>query len=284
MSLYDLGDAAKLRLTTFNSAGTAQDAGDVTLTITRPDGTTVVEVLADLTHTPGTGIYDYLYAPTMIGQHQVAWAATGQNQAADIRFFDVYGATIAEPADLRARFSGGGNGGDLSSEAAYPDSLLRAKLRDAVEQWNMLAKVAMAPYSNLLSRRGDGCRAWLLPHVPVRAITSLTIGGTVVSPTLYVVDQEAGIVELLAGTFTLNQPVVIHYEHGLDYPPEPVSQAIMTLTAEYLTRKALSSRAITEVTDVGTFNLSVAGIRKPTGIPEVDRIVQDFGRKTPLVG
>lgn len=279
MSLYDLGDVAKLRLTTSNSAGDPADAGDVTLAITKPDGTVVSKVLADLTHTPGTGIYDYLHATDLIGPHKVAWTATGANQSADVRFFDVYGATIAEPADLRARYSGGGNGGDLSSTAAYPEAVLRKALRDAVEQWNELAKVSMAPFSHRLTLLGDGRCAWNLPDVEVRTVVSLRIGGTLIDPAMYVVDGQAGILELRAGTFTKGQPVVVHYEHGYDRPPGTVVDAVMQRAAELAIPSLTPARATGQTGELGYTRFSIAGRDGSTGIPDFDSTATLFGRQ-----
>ena len=62
---------------------------------------------------------------------------------------------------------------------------------------------------------------------------------------------------------------------------EPVSTAVMILAREYIFRTALSSRATVEATDVGFFRLSVAGPGRPTGIPEVDTAILEFGRRRP---
>ena len=43
------------------------------------------------------------------------------------------------------------------------------------------------------------------------------------------------------------------------------------------------SRATVEAPDVGFFRVSVAGPDRPTGIPEVDAVITDFGRRRPRV-
>ena len=70
----------------------------------------------------------------------------------------------------------------------------------------------------------------------------------------------------------------------MDAPAGPVAQAAMLLAREYLVRSVLSSRATVESTDVGFFRVSVAGRDRPTGIPEVDAVIERFGRSRPLVG
>jgi len=75
--------------------------------------------------------------------------------------------------------------------------------------------------------------------------------------------------------------VSIVLEHGYDFAPAPVATAAMILAREYVFRSALSSRATVEATDVGFFRLSVAGPGRPTGVPEVDAAVAEFGRRRP---
>ena len=97
--------------------------------------------------------------------------------------------------------------------------------------------------------------------------------------------REWGALDRTDGSvWTAGDVVAVCYEHGEDYVPEPVRQVMVLACELYLTRSALASRAVTEVTEVGTFNLSIAGYRKPFGIPEVDRVLSDFGRAGLMVG
>jgi hypothetical protein len=194
---------------------------------------------------------------------------------------DLCGGHLFTVADLRATDP------SYADASRYPLARIQRARLAAELRFEQAAGLAYVRRGRRLTLRGDGSSRLRVLDTEIHTVRSASIDGTA-----FTADQLAeltprvwGAIDRPAGLYwTDRAEITIHYEHGLDYPPEPVSQAVMTLTSEYLTRKALSSRAVTEVTDVGTFNLSVAGFRKPTGIPEVDRIVQDYGRRTALVG
>lgn len=275
MSLYDLGDLVRLQLNTYDSAGLAADATAVTLAITLPDASAAS--IGAIGHVASSGVYTYNYPPAMLGAHVVDWTATGTNMARDRRRFDVYGATICDPAELRSRYP------DLSSTATYPDSKVREALRASVEQWNKLAKVSMAPFAARITRLGDGCPELALPHVEVRSIVSLKIDGTTIDPTLYVLDGLAGIVRLTAGVFTLRKQVVLHYEHGLDSPPGAVVDAVKQRAVELLVAPQSGLGRMTSVAnDLGYARLSLAGRDGSTGVPDFDATAALYGRQAAL--
>ncbi len=86
---FDLGGIVPLTITIRNSDGVPQNAGNVTLTITLPDGSAVVQ-----DPVVGTdGVYAYDYASAQAGVHRVRWLATGLNASAYTDVFDV------EPAE-----------------------------------------------------------------------------------------------------------------------------------------------------------------------------------------
>lgn len=76
----DLGDVYPLTINIFDADGQLANAGELTLTVTLPDGSiNNVGVLSPVT----TGIYQYDYATTQVGRHVVRWLATGPNASAD---------------------------------------------------------------------------------------------------------------------------------------------------------------------------------------------------------
>jgi hypothetical protein len=87
---YDLGDPAPLSVTITDESGALADAGSVQLTITLPDGTTVVQ---DPVPPVETGVYEYVYETVQAGIHRVRWLATGANACAMTDIIDV------EPAE-----------------------------------------------------------------------------------------------------------------------------------------------------------------------------------------
>lgn len=87
---YDLGDVVTLTQKVRDDAGALANAGDMTLTITKPDATTESPVVAN----PSVGVYTADYAPTDAGPYGVRWVATGANAMAQTDQFDV---RIANP-------------------------------------------------------------------------------------------------------------------------------------------------------------------------------------------
>ena len=86
---FDLGDPVPLSITITNASGAPENAGNVALTITLPDGTTHIEASV-----PGTdGAYNFDYPTVQAGVHRVRWLATGANASAYTDVIDV------EPAE-----------------------------------------------------------------------------------------------------------------------------------------------------------------------------------------
>jgi hypothetical protein len=87
---FDLGDPVPLTVTITDEDGNLANAGNVALTITLPDGTTVVQNPVTPTE---AGVYDYNYETVQAGVHRVRWLATGANACA---FTDVINVEPAE--------------------------------------------------------------------------------------------------------------------------------------------------------------------------------------------
>lgn len=193
---------------------------------------------------------------------------------------ELCGGFLFELADLRALES------TYADAGKYPGSRLRAARTAAEMRFEAAAGVAFVPRCRRLTTYGDGNWRLRLPDPAVRTVRSVSVAGVALTQAelAALVVREWGALDLTGSVWTDQAEIEVCYEHGDDYVPAPVSQAVMLLAPEYLTRKALASRAMQEVTEVGTFNLSVAGFRRPTGIPEVDRVAQDFGRSSHLVG
>lgn len=83
---WDLGDVVPLSITVTNPAEQLADAGEVRLTITLPDGSTVT---AGPIAPTSTGVYDYDFPTVQAGRHQARWVATGANASAYAEAFDV---------------------------------------------------------------------------------------------------------------------------------------------------------------------------------------------------
>lgn len=71
----------------------------------------------------------------------------------------------------------------------------------------------------------------------------------------------------------------ISYKYGADALPYRVSIAVLDLAAYYLRADVVSSRAVGEATDAGFLRFTIAGRDGATGLPEVDSVIEQFGRK-----
>lgn len=82
---WDIGDPVPLSITIKNAAGTPENAGNVDITITAPDGTVTSQ-----SGVVGTsGVYSYTYLTTQAGTHRVRWVATGLNAGSFNDILDV---------------------------------------------------------------------------------------------------------------------------------------------------------------------------------------------------
>jgi hypothetical protein len=276
--VYTLGEPVHLGITTYNdNTGVAEDAATVVLTIKAPDGTVGAPVT--LTHVAASGVYDVYWTPPTVGRFVPTFTVTG---TATVRggviteVVDIYGITVATPADLRARYTSGMGTSDLSSQALYPDSKLREALRGATDQWNALAGVNVAPFATQKSWIGDGQMTYLLQDVEVSSITSLTIDGTAVASTAYTLG-DAGVIKLLVQQFTANKACTALYVSGYNTPPRPVVDAILQRAAELVLGSSVPSRTISQGGDLGYTRFSLAGRDGSTGIPDFDSTAALYG-------
>ena len=193
---------------------------------------------------------------------------------------EVCGGYLFEIAEMRAFDSA------FATSSTCTDAKMRAARTAAEQRLERACRVAFVPRARRLSLIGDGTSALRLPDNAVRTVVGLSVDETAFTQDeLDALDvREWGRVTRTDGlTFESGDKIEIFYEHGEDYPDAPVVQAAMLLAREYLVRSALSSRATVEATDVGFFRVSVAGPDRPTGLPEVDAVITDFGRRRPRV-
>jgi len=275
--VYTLGEPVLLGITTYNdTTGVAEDAASVSVVVQQPDGTTTAPIT--LTHVASSGVYSVYWTPTMLGHHTPIFTVTGTATVRGGVFtegFDVYGVTITSVAELRHRYA------DLADTSRYTDARVREKLRAAVQQWNDLAALSMAPYGKTVTTVGDGGMTLSLPDVEIRTIVSFTIDGVAVPATNYTFDRRGGVITLIAGWFTWKKDVVVHYECGLDFPPGAVVDAVMQRAVELLVPPQSGLGRMTSVAnDLGFARVSLAGKDGTTGVPDFDATASLYGRRS----
>ena len=232
-------------------------------------------------------------ASLLLDTYTCVWTGTASSGQTTWRsFFEICGGFIYEIADFRAWDP------TFSDTTKFPDAMLRAARVAGEQRFERAARLAYVPRCRRWSKQvqgypmpigyGIGYDAGirrLETHVnAVRTIRSVSINGAVMAAgDLANLDfTEWGALDQPSGGYWLDKSSVsVVLEHGLDFAPQPVATAVMMLAREYIFRTALASRATVEATDVGFFRLSVAGPGKPTGIPEVDTAIFEFGRRRP---
>ncbi len=255
------------------------------------DGDAITVTTPTLSIADGAGTEVYSGTPTAAGgqlsasvpaaslatldTYRATWAG---DQGSWVTYAEICGAYLFETADLKA-FD--------SSLSAKTEAELRGARTAAEIRFERACRLALVPRGRRISTAGEGSSRLQLPTKAPRAFLSGSIAGTSITAEelAELTPQDWGAVDRPSGKlWTLDAAIALHYEHGLDYPPEDAAKAAMILAREYLVRSALSSRAVAEQTDVGFLRLSIAGRDGPTGLPDVDAVARDLARLFPLIG
>lgn len=276
--------AYQLSLATSDAGGAPVTVDTATAALSITDGAAVA-VLTGAAPTIGEGLLSYNAAASVmpaLDTYSALWSGEVDGVACEWpAVYEVCGGVLFEVAELRAHDPA------FADAALYPESLVQAARTAAEQRLERACRLAFVPRARRVTLAGDGGDAVTLPDNAVRSVTSVSVDGVALTAEeLAALDvREWGRVRRTDGlTFAEGAVVAAFYEHGEDRPDEPVRQACMLLAREYLVRSSLSSRATVEATDVGFFRLSVAGPERPTGLPEVDAVIREFGRLRPRVG
>jgi hypothetical protein len=254
------------------SAGDA--TGNVTVTVTRADGTT----LSTGTATHGTvGQYTYVVAPqTELDYLTVTWSGTWGGVVNTITSYaEIVGGVLFPLSDLRSF-------GDqvLSDTVKYTDETLRESREQITDDFEDICQCSFIPRYGRDVLDGTGnCRIWLT-HKRVRRIISASVDGVALSDLTILKPYPTGRLERTNGTWgsgVLNsQNVVVAYEYGWPSPPAGISRAAKTLARYELVSSDISDRMVSFSNDLGEVRLSVPGNKYPTGIPIVDATLSRY--------
>jgi hypothetical protein len=171
---------------------------------------------------------------------------------------------------------------DITATKYPTDRVLEARTY-AEQRIETPAMVAFAPRCRRAQVEAMHPRTLLLPDPEVRMVRSiLDEDGNPVDAADYRLGSTAGALERKSGSWCGTYDVV--YEHGLDLDAFPIQRAAMMLAVDYLVSSATPGRATSQATDEGTFRLTIAGRDGPTGLPEVDAVIEQYGRVRPAVG
>lgn len=264
----------------------AVPTGAVTIQIRDSAGTALLSPAGTATDETG-GVFTYIVGDAItanLGSYSVEWTFTLDTVARTVTtFLEIVGGFLFTISAFRLRYP-------QVDAATYTGAMVRAARVAAEERFETLARVAFVPRAKIATLSGDGTTTIILPDGEIRSISSASIDGTALTSTelAALAINPAGIIKRTDSQYWTEgrENIVIAYECGFDFAPEPVSRSTMILAYDALIPSALSPRAMSQSTDLGEIRFSMANVdlNRPTGIPEVDATIQTFGRSRPAVG
>jgi hypothetical protein len=257
------------------------DASTVNYIIKRANGTVLV------TSTPAsrisTGVYQASLGPaqtTLLDTLTITWTYTRSGQLqTETSVVEIVGGFLFPLPDLRQR---------LADTAIYPTSALVAARTAAEQEIERRAGAAFVPryvYERIYITGPQ--RSLDLGRMYVRSIREVTIDGVNMTAgdvaglgvdTTGLIRRMSGSLQWWWGSGIANggASIYVGYEHGMDFPPEPVRRATVDLASYnaqiYAAASGVDPRATRIITQDGTVDLKNID-SDGSGIPSVDRIV-----------
>lgn len=202
----------------------------------------------------------------------------------------IIGDWLFTEADARAF-----DGNAMASATTYPDALLRAARDRITESFEDVTRVPWGLSYSREIRDGTGnTELWLwgnrvesLRSVSYRlrgqsawtAFTAAELADVMVEPNGRLTR------ETLGAFYYGKRNIAIEYEHGWQPIPEEVKRAALWLLKDQLCGSDLPRNAISQSDQLGTFTLSVPGLRGSYyGLPQVDEVVKRYTLRIPGVG
>lgn len=273
-----------------DGSGTNPSPDSATVAITKADGTTLV---ADTSATEaGTGAFSYIL-PTqaLLNLLTATWtAAFGAYTVIETDQVEIVGGVYVPLSELRA-MPGLEDTDDFSND----------KLAHTRRQFEELAEeytgVAWVPRFAREKVAGQGGTSLLLPHIRPRSVLSASSTDTSGTVTTFTVTNwqvlDHGLLVTDGDSLTASsygeRNLIFEYEHGHDSPPESLRDACrMWVQSKLLRDRSQVSRRVISETDPAGFTQRFSTVDwkagRPTGIEDVDQILNSLGRAAPMVG
>lgn len=238
-------------------------AGKLRVTLTAAQTATPVRLRADWTFTVGAT------AQTVTTYHEI----TG-----DVLF------TLGEARAF--------DHGAVANTTTYPDADVLAMRDRIIEAFEEITGVAFGARATRAVLDGLGSTELWLPSMRCLAVSAAAIrergtatwtaltGSEIADLLLY---PNGLLVRESLGSWTYGQRNIrIDYTHGWERVPLEVRRAGLWVLRDHLTGNNLPRNAISQVDELGTFQLSTPGIRGAWfGIPEVDEVLRRYMEKVP---
>lgn len=302
-------NATRIARTFYNEDGeTATDAAPqttgVTYGISSVDGTVITAAGSAATYASSAGLYTAVIpAQTRLNQLIVTWTATGvgtnPGPLVITDYVDVRQAYFFELAELRAM--------DGLADATKYTAAMLADARRVSEQ--LVEKYTRVAWTPAYEREVLDALEYTLVQGQFRGVDYKAIGsGSVIQlkrvpcMTKHLIQVSvAGVVQDITG-WTLSewgrlatggtvfppalagQNVDVQYEWGEYVPPSDLKRATLRLARQVLLTQnsSIPDRARMMTTEFATFQLTIASEDFPTGLPEVDAVLQQYREWTPV--
>jgi hypothetical protein len=267
------GVPAQLSMT-WHSGDAVVDPGTVTVTVTDHLGVTLLSGAG----TSGVGATPrVLTLPASATEDlsiiTAAWSST--TQATKTVRYEVVGGFYVFLGELRKVK-------DLKDST----KITTAELVEAIDWWmdtveNWCGQSFVPRYGRLDVRHASGEAIYLAPHP--RSIQQVTIANTELTSSAWDWDDDG---TLYPDRNVSSGRLLIHYTYGLDEPDEELRRAArQAIRSSILSdRTGPPSRQTMLTNEMGTVRLAQPGKRAATGIPEVDRILNDHIYQPVMVG
>lgn len=171
-----------------------------------------------------------------------------------------------------------------ADETHYPLPSMLA-LRQAVEERiERAARRAFTRRAKLATVRVDRRGRVPLPDIDIDTIRAVTVDGTTVD----VADVElsgidSGWLRLASGgSWTAGDLATVIYEYGMVTAPAPIVDAAIELASASEVAPAIPRRATAMTSELGAWRITVAGRDGPTGLPDVDVAIEEWGNTDPV--
>lgn len=235
-----------------------------TVRVVRDNATEVIPTSA--ANDSGTGVFSFPYTPAdaaLLDLWTATWTFTYGGQVQTRRtVHEIAGGFLFSLAEFKAQPGVSAvAAADLRTKRVRAEQILERRLGCAfVPRYRReLARVT--------GRRSDRLR---LRMPRIRAIRSVTIDGIALTAgELAALTIEPG--NMIAGRSVWGRRVEVGYEHGFDWPDEPVRDAALALASHYLTTGGGAEGVDPRVSRITTPEGTIVYDGEGLGLPEVER-------------
>lgn len=256
-----------------DAAGVPADPGEVTVGVTRADGT---ELLAAGTATTGNGTAARTVALTtgQLADLDVLTATwTVDDVTLAVTVAEIVGGLLLPAASVRSS-----DPVVKAADSRYPDSAIDAAVTETLVEFERITRRALTPRLAVAHLTGSGQSGLLLPHLLLTRVRWATVDGASINVDA-VRPDDAGIATLPATVWLAGASVVIGYEHGYRHCPADLARAALIRVRDRLLqpRSGISDRATTVSGGEQTFLMARPGVwGNWTGNERVDEILRGY--------